>query len=55
MPILMRDNIFQNCALPVVERSAGLWKGCTREGNLYSISDSEALKPVTVARTVPSK
>jgi hypothetical protein len=46
------DNVFQNCALPIVERSAGLWNACCREGNLYSVNDLGTLKPLTVARKV---
>jgi hypothetical protein len=52
LPNQVRDNVFQNCALPVIERKAGLWNACSREGNLYSATDLGTLKPLTAARTV---
>lgn len=52
LPNLIRDNVFQNCMVPVIERSAGLWNACYREGNLQSVNDIGALQPLTKVRTV---
>ena len=51
LPNLIRDNVFQGCSTPIVERAAGLWNACCRSGNLASAPGSDTLTPLTMAVT----
>ena len=52
LPNLVRDNVFINCSNPLIERKAGVWKACFREGNLVSEAGSVNLVPLKSAQTV---
>ena len=55
LPNLIRDNVFQDCSTPIVERAEGLWKACYRAGNLHSATTQGGpLQPLTTVRTVLS-
>jgi hypothetical protein len=52
LPNLISNNVFQNCAVPVIERSRGLWNACYREGNLNSVTNLGALHPLFNVQTI---
>jgi len=43
--------VFQQCAVPVIERAAGLWKGCGTSGNLHALTADSPLEPFDKAVT----
>lgn len=51
LPNLIRDNVFQDCVIPVVERAQGLWSACVTAGNLHAAGPGRALEPLTVVST----
>ena len=53
LPNLIRDNVFQGCATPIVERASGLWNACQTAGNLHSATANGPLQPLTTAQTFP--
>jgi hypothetical protein len=48
------DNLFENCAQPVVEQAAGLWAAATRRGNLF-LGCSAVPEQAAAATTDPAE